>query len=133
MNSAPSIAEMMNALSGGLICDLQRNDQGLQFRVKHPGKAARRGERFEYFLCQLVGLRKFSLQPFRNADTVLDNDKQIMLLEPRISRAEAAEGNLVKVYCALGKGSPDARLGIQAEALKVWDEAFDQVSAADLA
>jgi hypothetical protein len=133
MSTAQAIAELMNALSGGVFCDLQSTEQGLQFRLKHPGKAARRGEGFQYFLCQLEGLRLFSLQPFKNADTVIDNHKQIMQLELRISRAEAAEGNLVKVWCALGKGSPDARLSIKAEAFKVWDEAFDQVSALDLA
>lgn len=133
MSSATEIAALMNALSGGIFCDLQTNEQGLQFRIKHPGKAGKRGEGFQFFLCQLVGISKFSLQPFKNADTVLDNHKQIMQLEPRISRAEAAEGNLVKVWCALGKGSPDARLSIKAASLKIWDEAFDEVLLEELA
>ena len=105
---------------------------GLQFRIHLPEKAESRVEGSAYFLCKLTDVKTFSLHPFRNASTTIQSLAQIQQLGLIIDNAAAAEGGLVKVWCRMGEGSADARLGIVATQFHVWDEAFDQVSPEEL-
>lgn len=127
------IANLFSALRDGEIRDLELTDGNLQFQVYLPKLASERGEGFELFLCSLRGLKGFSLQPFRNESTEIRDLKQINKLQLCIERAVLGDGPWVRVLCS-HRGTPTgARLRIQADQLAVWDEAFDPVTAGELA
>jgi hypothetical protein len=104
----------------------------LQFRVLLPKLAALRQEGFTYFICVLSEVKHLSLQPFRNDSTEIRDLKQINQLKLCIERAEVVGETRIKVICKHRAGD-DARLSFVATRLIVMDEAFDTLTAADLA
>lgn len=126
MNGIDHFASLFNKLEGGKICDIQKVENAIQFRVHHPEKADLYVEGSSFFLCRLSQVRNFSLQPFRNATTTISDFKQIEQLDLQIAKAESS-GELLKVWCRMGKGAAEARLSIQAADFQVWDEAFDPI------
>ncbi len=128
-----SIASLFSALRDGEIQDMRWTDKDVQFRVYLPKLAALRGEEFGHFLCALGDVAELSLQPFRNESTEIKDLKQISKLHLKIEIAEVGTGQQVKVYCAHKASGTGARLSIRAQRFTVWDEAFDTLTAADLA
>lgn len=132
MKAITETAALLKALKGGRICDLTKLEDGIQFRIHLPEKADLRVEGSQYFLCKVSQVKQFSLQPFRNATTTIQDLAQIEQLKLTIADAQASEGELLKIWCSMGAGSADARLSIQAENLQIWDEAFDSLAPSDL-
>ena len=128
-----SIANLFSALRDGELRELHMEEGTLQFQVLLPKLAALRGEGFQQFLCNLSEVKAFVLQPFRNDSTEIKDLKQIHKLQLRIERAEVGEGGWIKVACAHKGSLSGALLRIKAERFTVWDEAFDALTAADLA
>ena len=127
-----AIANLFSALRDGEIREMRLEDQNLQFRVFLPRLANFRGEGFQDFLCTFRGIKALTFQPFRNESTEIKDLQQINKLQIEIVRAEVKEGGWIRVICSHKGSQSGARLSIQGEALSVWDEAFDPVSAAEL-
>jgi hypothetical protein len=127
-----TIASLFTALRDGELQDMVLEAGNLQFQVTLPRLAALRGEGFRHFLCSLQDVRQFSFQPFRNESMEIKDLKQLNKLQIKIERAEVGEGPVVKVWCA-HKGGAEGRLTVRAEKFSIWDEAFDAVSAGELA
>lgn len=131
MNSDKHIVDILKGLKGGLICDLTQLEDGIQFRIHLPQKASQRVEGSEHFLAKISHVKKFSLQPFRNASTTIQDLKQIEQLQLQIDNAESTDGALLKIWCRMGEGTADARLSVYAENFQIWDEAFDALHPSD--
>lgn len=127
------ISNLFYALRDGEIRDLVRENGNLQFRVALPKLADQRGEGFQYFLCTLSGVRELTLQPFRNESTEIKDLSQINKLQLRIERAETGDGEWIRVFCGHKGSLTGARLSLKAEAMAVWDEAFDPLTVVELA
>lgn len=128
-----SIASLFSALREGEMRELVMAQNDLQFKVYLPKLAEQRGEGFTHFLCVLGNLTELSLQPFRNESTEIKDLKQIDKLNLKIEIAEVGAGRQVKVFCGHRAGGTGARLSIRADRFTVLDEAFDSLTAADLA
>lgn len=126
------IAELFTALRGGEVRDLARTESGLQMKVILPKIAAQRDPAFRFFYCTLIECTTFSLQPFRNASTVIDELATLERLELVLGDAQAVPARKVKVDASHRGANGGARLTVCASAFKVYDEAFDAVSAAEL-
>ncbi|MEM7040972.1 MAG: hypothetical protein AAF570_28670, partial [Bacteroidota bacterium] len=114
------------------ITHYQREGENLQMRIELPELAKKRNPEFTFFYTALTHCREFSLQPFRNESTVIQDLVQIARLGLTIHSAEAMAGGKVKVFCGHRGADSGARLTIRAAAFAVWDEEFDALSAAEL-
>jgi hypothetical protein len=131
--NAQDIANLFSALRDGEIQDLEREEDGLQFRVHLPKLAELCGEGFQHFLCSMGGVTEFVLQPFRNDSTEMRDVRQVGKLQLKIERAEVGEGDWVRVFCGHKGTLTGARLSLKAQRFSVWDEKFDPLSVGELA
>ncbi|MEM0995796.1 MAG: hypothetical protein AAGN35_01895 [Bacteroidota bacterium] len=130
--SAEAAAHLFRGLRGGRLRNLTQEADIIRFQVLLPQVASVRNPDFTFFYCTLKGCSRFSLQPFRNTDTRVEELSTIERLDMVIHSAKVSPGPVVSVLCG-HKGVEDgARLTIRSEHVQVWDEAFDPVTAPEL-
>ena len=130
--NAETSAALFNGLKGGRLRNLIRENDIIRMQVLLPEVASVRNPDHSFFFCTLTGCTRFTLQPFRNTDTRVEELSTIERLDMVIHSATAGPGPAVSVFCG-HKGTEDgARIMIRAEEFQVWDESFDPVSAGEL-
>gem|GEM_PF-4465317 len=126
-----AIAELFTVLRGGIIQELSLEEETLRFKIYHPQLVTVEEGQEAFFYATLQQCTVFSLQPFRNESTVINQLGQIERLRPEIHEAKV-EGVAIKVFCAHQGVSNGARLTLKCERFEVYDQNFDAMSVEEL-